>query len=1014
MLRFLFTRPIALGMSFLVALVFSGVALWHLPVSLLPGVDVPQIVVKVRLPNASPAELERTVLRPLREGVLTAAHLQDVTSQANAEGGQAELFFEYGTNMELAYIEVNEKIDQLANRLPKGLPRPQVIRLNTSDVPVVRLQVVAKEPGQLLEVSNLAEKVVKKRLEALPGVSLVDLNGVQRPAVFVSPDQARLQALRVDEEALVTALQQNNQELGAVSVKDGQYRYLLQLVSRLQDAASIRQLAFNTPGGQVVRVGDVAHVRDTVQRPQGFHFYNGREAVVITVHKQAKAQMPDLMRQFDESLAQFRLDYPQAEFCVTQNQAVLLEAGIGNLRNDLLFGGLFAFLVLFVFIGNYRIPFLIGVILPTSFLLSFLVFYVFGISVNIISLSGLALGLGMTIDNAIIIFDHIGKKRLAGLPLLESCIRGTAEMVPPLLSSALTTQAVFVPLVFLGGLAGALAYDQAVAVGAILLTSLLVSFFLLPMLYVLLFRRSDELPREDNRLFLTTLAGYKAVFRWVWRWRRVMFPLLTVAGVAGLGLGALLPVEGLPTIERRDLSVRIHWNEALDVAQNRDRSLQLAQQFKSAYQLAEADVGVQQFLLRATPTTLQETELYFLLASQAEKDTLARQMARYLAARYPRARVAITDAPNTFDLVFKQQKTYLEARFKNPNALVPLPPEALLPVVDTLARRVPGLGLGEGLVQETQVRLLPNYAALNSYQVPPQRLLTKVQHLLGDREVTQIRRFGEVLPIQLYEGAASFQQKVARTFLYLDSTRQYPLDQLLGHELRTDYRSLTADKAGIYHSVSVPGPEQAERLMAQAGALAQQQNWKVDFTGQYFEDRKNVQQLLFILAISVALLYFILAIEFESFKLPLIVVLTLPLGFMGSFLALWLAGETLNIMSAMGLVVMLGIIDNDTILKIDAINRLAREYPLDEAIAKAGATTFKPVLMTSLTNVLALVPFLFDSGLGADLQRPFVIAIIGGLTVGTFTALYFVPLMYKAMVRETASVSNPDWPPKTT
>jgi multidrug efflux pump subunit AcrB len=391
--------------------------------------------------------------------------------------------------------------------------------------------------------------------------------------------------------------------------------------------------------------------------------------------------------------------------------------------------------------------------------------------------------------------------------------------------------------------------------------------------------------------------------------------------------------------------------------------------------------------------------MYFLLSSQAAKEAFAKQLGGYLQARYPRARVLITDAPNTFDLVFKQQKTHLQARFMNSNPLEPIPPNRLLPVVDSLASTYPALVRGEGLVQETQVRLLPNYAALNSYQISPQRLMTKVQHLLGDREITQIKRFGEVLPIQIYEGSASFQQKVDRTFLYLDSSRQYPLSQLIDYTFFTDYRSLTADKTGIFHSVSLQNPAQAVPFMARASQLAQQQQWKVDFTGLYFEDRKNVQQLIFILFISVALLYFILAIEFESFKLPLIVVFTLPLGFMGSFLALWLAGESLNLMSAMGLVVMLGIIDNDSILKIDAINRLSREFPIDEAIAKAGATTFKPVLMTSLTNVLALVPFLFDTGLGADLQRPFVIAIIGGLSIGTLTALYFVPLMYKALVK---------------
>lgn len=987
-------------MTFSVLLALSGIVLWYLPVSLLPAIDVPRIVIKVQMPNTSPAELEQSVFRPMRETMLTVGNLREINSRANSESGQAELFFEYGTNMELAYIEVNEKIDQLTNRMPRGMTRPQVIRVNTSDVPVARLQIVGKGDVSMVALSNLAEFVIKKRLEGLEGASLVDINGLQRPAVFVMPLQEKLQALQIDEETIAGALRQNNQEVGAVSVRDGQYRYFMQLVSRLENAAQVERIAFNTPRGQVVRIKEVAVVKDSIQRPQGFHFFNDREAVVITLHKQAKAQMPELMKQFHAAVADLKQNYPDVDFHITQDQSILLDVSIGNLRNDLLFGGLFAFLVLFLFIGNYRIPFLIGVILPSSLLMSFLVFGVFGISINIISLAGLALGLGMTIDNAIIIFDHIGKKRLQGKNLLDSCVEGTTEMVPPLLSSALTTQAVFIPLVFLGGISGALAYDQAVAVGAILLTSLLVSFFLLPMLYMLLFRNTNTLPKEDNRLFTASLKVYKAGFHFVWKRRKVAFPFLLVLGLAGMSLALLLRVEGLPAIERRDLSLFINWNEAIDVAENARRTNQITQYFAKQRIISESDVGIRQFLLQTSPTTLQDTEIYFLTASEAEKNKLASALQSWLFTNYPNARVVVQDAPNTFDFVFSAQGTYLEAKLRNSNGLRPIPPANLLPEIEKMQQKFAELSPGEGTLQETQVRLLPNYDLMNSYQVNPLQVVAKIQNMLGDRPVTEIRRFGQMLPIQLYESAPTFQQKMSSAFLSLDSVRNYPLLRFIDYNFLTDYRSLTADKAGIYHSVAIDEPAQATTLMDYTENLARKQQWKVDFSGQHLENRENLLKLIFILCISVGLLYFILAIEFESFKMPLIVVFTLPLGFTGSLLMLWLFGESMNIMAAMGLVVMLGIIDNDSILKIDAINRLRKEMPLDQAIAKAGELTFKPILMTSLTNVLALLPFLFDSGLSADLQRPFALAIIGGLSIGTVTALYFVPLMYKFLIPE--------------
>ncbi len=1021
MLNFLFKRPIAVGMSFLVVLVFSVLAVLKLPVSLLPSIDVPQIIVKVNLPNASPAEIEKSILRPMREALLTASNLQDISSQANSENGQAVLFFAYKTNMELAYIEINEKIDQLINRLPKNMPRPQVIRINMSDVPVVRVQVVPKEKNKMIETSELAEKVIKKRLEALSGVSLVDLNGMQRKAIFIQPDAIKMQALGISERVLIEAISQNNQELGSISVKDGQYRYFMQLKSTLQNADNVRKIAITSPKGTIIPLTELAEIKDTIQRPQGYHFYNNTESLVITLHKQEKAQMPELMRIFNENIEIFKQEYPQVSFYVTQNQSVLLDAGIGNLKNDLLFGGFFAFLMLFIFIGNYKIPFLIGIILPSSLVMSFLVFFVFGVSVNIISLSGLALGLGMTIDNAIIIFDNIGKKRLErefnNENLFWSCVEGTSEMIAPLVSSALTTQAVFVPLVFLGGISGALAYDQAVAVGAILLTSLLVSFFLLPLLYLLIFKNSYTLPREDNRLYLFFLKTYKKLFYWIFLRKKIFLPTLFLLGFLGMMLGFLLEVEGLPKIERQELLLKIRWNEALNISENSIRTKKISTFFEKEYNqinnFSESEVGIQQFLLQQTPSLLQETELYFFCKNEKQKEAFSKKLDKFIRQNYPNASAQITDAPNAFDLIFRQQKNYLDAKFKNQNASTPIEISKIQAQTAQIAQNFE-IKNGEGLAQETQVRLLPNYEAMTRYNVSPQQIIEKVQNLLGNTEITQIKKFGEILPIQLYEGNTSFQEKLQNTFISAnnpvfanpaDSLAVYPLSEFVKYEFFTDYRSLTADKTGIFHSISLQNKEETNEFITKSTELALKNNLKVDFSGQYFENSKNIQQLLLILLISVALLYFILAIEFENFKMPLIVVFTLPLGFMGSFLLLYFTGQTLNIMAAMGLTVMLGIIDNESILKIDTINRLRKNIPnisVDEAISKAGEITFKPILMTSLTNILALLPFLFDTGLGADLQKPFVIAIIGGLSIGTFTALFFVPLMYKHFFRNLA------------
>jgi multidrug efflux pump subunit AcrB len=380
---------------------------------------------------------------------------------------------------------------------------------------VVRVQVIPKAGFDFTEVSLLTENVLKKRLEQLDGVSLVDINGKKERIITVSPDKDALSALGMSEDDVINAIQFGNEELPGISVEDGQFRYYLRLATRVDIPADIMKLPVTSSEGVTVDLGRVARVQYEVNEVMGYHLFGEEEGLVITVHKQAAAKMNELLPKVYEAIDIFRGDYPQVDFALTQDQSVLLNAGISNLQTSLLFGGMFAFGVLFIFMGNYRTPIIIGISLPSSLLISFLVFYFFKLSINVISLSGLALGLGMLIDNSIIVLDNITRKRKEGLWLFDACAEGVSEVMSALISSVLTTLAVFVPLVFLSGISGALFFDQAVSVAAILSVSLLVAFILLPMLYHFFFRRKAKKPvtDEDSRFYLGILKGYKSLYK---------------------------------------------------------------------------------------------------------------------------------------------------------------------------------------------------------------------------------------------------------------------------------------------------------------------------------------------------------------------------------------------------------------------------------------------------------------------------------------------------------------------
>lgn len=998
MLKFLLERPIAVLISYLGLMIFSVLAFFQLPISLLPSIDVPQIIIQVNAPNQSPQEIEQNVLRSIRENLLTLTNLKDILSTASNSTGRVALNFEYGTDMNLAYIEANEKIDNLTNTLPSNLERPKVIRLNTSDIPIVRIQVIPnnQQRNNRIQLSELVEKVLKKRLEALPGISLVDLNGLRKRMISITPNYSQMEALKITEDNLLNSIKENNQELGSISVKDGQYRYFVKLASYLNNVEEIEKVTIKNKEGQVIPLYQICTIRDNIQKVQGFHLFNGQEAFVINVHKQDQAKMTELMPLIQENIALFEQDYPYLTFSLTQDQSMLLDVGIQNLKTSLLWGGLFAFIILFFFMGDYRLSTIVGMSLPISLMISFLWFYFFSISINIISLGGLALGLGMLIDNSIVVLDNISRKNTEGLGLIESVIKGTSEVISPLISSVLTTLSVFVPLIFLNGLSGALFFDQALSVTIILVTSLGVAFTLLPLIYLLFFKKRRGYIKSETFLFQGVVYMYKWTFQKVFQYKIPSF--LILLGMLPFTYVSFYWIEtqGLPDIEKNETQVLIDWNEPIDVIENKKRVQKLLKANQEYLILSESDIGIPDYLLQNSEKSLGKVTMYLLCKNSTSKYQFEIHISKLLRQNYPQASFEITPAANAFDQLFLQNQPFFEIKLKNRQADEVLPPSRLNNLYDTLITLFPTYETtkSSGSLEETTVNIEINHYKLTLYQVGYEPLINQLKSLLGSLKVTELKRFGEITPIQINADDLDIFQKISTSRINNSEGTSYPLSEFIAYGFSTDYKSITADKTSIYHGIAINDIAAVSSTKPLLQSKFVQEQMLVDYAGHYFNDQENIRQLTYILMISILLLYFILSAQFESFIQPFIVILSLCFGITGALLFLKIGQSSLNIMSAIGLIVMLGIMVNDAILKIDTINRLKQTMNLKEAIFIAGKIRLKPILMTSITTILALIPVLFASGMGADLQKPLVLSVLGGLSVGTFTSLYFVPLFY--------------------
>jgi multidrug efflux pump subunit AcrB len=1003
MVRYFIQRPIAILMTFSALVVAGLVMIGKLPVSLLPNIDVPQILIRVNYPNTPAPVIEENILRPIRENLINVSHLKNIQGIATNHTGLLYLNFEYGSKMDLSYIEVNEKMDRLSNSFPRDMERPQVIRINTSDIPVIRVQVIPKTGIDYLEVSAFSEKVLKKRLEQIEGVSLVDINGTQKGIIAITPDEEMLKSLNLDKSVLIQTIQNANRDLGGLNVKDGHYRYFVKVSNTLENVNDIANLPVQTPAGEVIPLRRIAKISQELEKQTGYHLYNGEKGIVITVQKQPGSQMNTLLSKIKEAIKQFKIDYPNIEFAVTQDQTFLLDAGIDNLYQDLFYGGILTIALLFMFLGNWVAPTLMGINIPLSLIITFVFFYVFNISFNIISLSGLALGIGMMIDNSIVVIDNITRKRRQGMSMIDSSVYGTNEVITPVISQVITTVAVYAPLTILGDMAGALVYDQSIALTISLAVSLLVAFILTPLLYTLLLKQPPEKLQEDTAFYKWVAKGYHGMIHHILKHKLIYLGITLFVMPLGFWFASKIPISSLPKIEKLESMVLIDWNDPIDAKENLRRVKALQSAIQPGCKTTEAEVGIKQFLLQQDNSAIQKAELYFLCASESAKLTTDDKTRAWLSKSYPHATFKIINAPNAFTQLFVTSSPYFEARFKSKNNAGSVENyqklQKLLKSSINLQYQY-----GPGLITEPNVSLTLDYEKMAVYGVEKASIENLLQQLFGTFAITEIKRFGEVKNIRLKTDRESIDQKLNSSITGKNNTF-YSLKEFITTYYDRQPKFITSDKTGEYWSIvfdeNIPD---FTKLQNKLSKLSAENGFAVDFAGQYFENKNQLNNLWYLFLIVLVLLYFILAVQYENLILPLIVMLTIPLGITGGMFLLWLTRGTLDVMAAIGFIVILGLIVDDPILKVETLNRIEKQYRqkglyndpvlLEKMIHEAGSICLKPLLMVSLTTSIAMIPVLFIGGIGNNLQKSLAIVIIGGLTIGTFFTTWFIPLAY--------------------
>jgi HAE1 family hydrophobic/amphiphilic exporter-1 len=1013
-------RPITTILIFVALMIFGIYSLINLPLDLYPEIELPYITVFTSYPGASASDIETNITRPVEDALNTISNLKEITSTSSDNISVVFLEFEYGTNLDDVLNDVRNYVGLIEQSLPEDAAKPTVLKINTSMMPIVFYTITAVESYPGLE--NLLDEKVVNPLSRIDGVGSVSLSGTPGRTIYVDVDPLRMEAYNLTVEQIGGVIASENLNMAAGYMEMGMTDYPLRVQGEFIDSDQIMDLVVGNYNGNTIYLKDVAEVVDTLTDSRLFSLVNGEQGVSLVVQKQSGANSVKIAREVEKQLAEIIPTLPSdVKVDKMMDTSEFITDSINNLSTTLMYAFIFVILVVLFFLGRWRATIIIVLTIPISLIVSFIYLYLTGGTINIISLSALSIAIGMVVDDAIVVLENITRHIERGSRPKEAAVYATNEVWLAVIVTTLTVVAVFLPLTLVSGFVGVLFKPLGMIVSITTVTSTIAAITLTPTLSSLMLRLREKIGTPKRWSYDRTIApgldkldnGYERLLRWALHHKTVVTISATAIFFSSLLLFTVVDAEFMPESDQSSLSATIELQTGTRSDSTNLTAIKITDLINENYPEVER--------VTTTAGTANQAGIASMFSGSSSNHTISLSLRLYDMDQRERSVWDIAEALRTdlseFPEIIKYSVSTSDMSAMGSSTVTVnifgYDFESTNSIAEELAGKMKNIE-GARDIEVSRDKSKPEFQILLDQEKMSQHGLntatvsTYIRNRVTGLTASHFRESGDE-----YDIIVRFKRKYTSTLTDIENigimNTQGKLIRL-GEiaEIKEYWSPPSIDRQGKERVVSVTiTPYQRSLtdlnndILAAIDEIEMPSDVYVEISGAVEDMQDSLIDLSMILVLSLVLVYLVMASQFESLKMPVIIMFAIPFSFTGVALALFITGTSLNVIAGIGAIMLVGIVVKNAIVLVDYINLMReRGIELYDAVAISGRSRLRPVLMTTLTTILGMLPLAMSSSEGSEIWSPMGISIIGGLTFSTIVTLIIVPVMYILFARK--------------